>query len=340
MKIDLIITVTAVATAMSTIALLNCNSEAEAIPATIKEAFGKWVQKNGKFYESPNEYNYRLSIFYKKALEVEELRGKVSYQVKIGKFADLTKNEFLTKFTGLKFVKENRKIDYTPNKEKNPSTIDWRKKNIVNPIKDQKECGSCWAFSAIQTIESAWAQAGNTLTQFSEQQLVDCSKPQGNLGCDGGLMDWAFEYFQTAGTMTEAQYPYKAVEQRCQSAQRDFIAKVTQIHDIPANNGQALEDAAAGQVISVGVDANNFDSYAGGVFTSDSCGVNLNHGVGVVGYVDDPDLGKKYWIVRNSWGTSWADLGGYIWLEKDVSKSGPGTCGLRMKASYASVAAY
>jgi C1A family cysteine protease len=336
MKLNLIIAATAIATAVA----LYSNSQVEAVPAPVREAFTQWAQKYGKSYGSPNEYNHRLNVFYQNVQEVEELRTRVTYEVEVGKFADLTKDEFITKYTGLNFIRGERQVSDAPVTKGNPSSVDWRTSNIVNGIKDQGACGSCWAFSAIQTIESAWAQAGNTLTEFAEQQLVDCSGAQGNMGCSGGWMDWAFKYFQTAGTMTETDYPYKAVDQQCQADQSKYQVKVTQIHDVTANDGQALEDAVAGQVISIAVDANAFFSYSSGVLAWDGCGTGLNHGVGIIGYDTDSASGKDYWIVRNSWGTSWAGLGGYVWIEKDVTRSGAGACGCRMKASYASVAAF
>lgn len=334
MKLNLIIAVTAIAAA----AAIYSSQQVEAVPAPAREAFASWARKYGKSYGSPNEYKHRLNIFWKNVQEVEQLRTKVSHEVMVGKFADLTKEEFLIKYTGLKFIAAPRNEKMTPRNYENPTSVDWRTKNIVNPVKDQGACGSCWAFSAIQSIEAAWAQAGNTLASFSEQQLVDCSGAEGNEGCNGGWMDWAFKYFQSAGTELESDYPYKAVDQQCSADKSKYVAKVTTITDVTANDGQALEDASAAQVISIAVDANAFFSYSSGVLAWDNCGTGLNHGVGIVGYGNDSASGKDYWIVRNSWGTSWASLGGYVWIEKDVSRTGAGACGCRMKASFPGVA--
>jgi len=211
-----------------------------------------------------------------------------------------------------------------------PTSVDWRTQGIVTPVKDQGQCGSCWSFSATGSVEGAYAQKTGKLVSLSEQQLVDCSTAQGNQGCNGGLMDYAFQYIiSNNGITTEANYPYTATgPNACQtSLASQTAATISSFQDVPQSDENALQSAVAQQPVSVAIEADQqaFQFYSGGVLTA-ACGKNLDHGVLAVGY--GTDNGVNYWLVKNSWGSSWGEQG-YIRLVR-----GQDQCGIAESASY------
>jgi len=217
--------------------------------------------------------------------------------------------------------------------EVNAGTVDWRQKNAVTPIKNQQQCGSCWAFSSTGSIEGAVAISTGRLLSLSEQQLVDCSVAQGNHGCEGGLMDYAFTYvISNRGITTEANYPYTATgPNSCQSTKAaSHDATITSFNDVPQNQEAQLIAAVTKQPVSVAIEADQsqFQFYKNGIFSS-SCGTQLDHGVLAVGY--STSQGQDYWIVKNSWGTSWG-MAGYILMAQHVGATG--ICGINMMSSY------
>merc|ERR1719367_1229417 len=215
----------------------------------------------------------------------------------------------------------------------NPSSVDWVDQGAVSPVKNQGQCGSCWSFSAIGAIEGCYAIANGKasspqgVTQFSEQNLVDCDTTDS--GCNGGLMDYAFSFLiKQGGNMKESDYAYHAARGTCQS--HTIVPTLTGYSDVPRNNEQQMENFLANGPVSVAIEAdqNSFQFYNGGVFTG-TCGQNLDHGVLAVGY--GTESGEQYWKVKNSWGASWGEQG-YIRLERGKSQSG-GQCGILKAAS-------
>jgi cathepsin L len=198
----------------------------------------------------------------------------------------------------------------------------------VTAVKDQGMCGSCWAFSATGSLEGSYFLKHGQLLSFSEQQLVDCSKKQGNEGCNGGLMDTAFSYVKENGLCLETDYPYNAKDGQCESTCLKTLSGSGFV-DIPENDEAALERAVLTiGPISVAIQADKpaFQFYKTGVFDDPSCGTNLDHGVLVVGL--GTLKGKDYWIVKNSWGQLWGSEG-YILLAR-----GKNMCGIAQQASY------
>jgi len=302
------------------------------VPAHVNEMFTKWTQEHNKVYSTPNEHFFRLGVFFANYLKVKALQQTESYEVAINAFADMTPAEFKAKFLGFRMTDRPRNVVLTQSITANPPAVDWRTKGIVNDVKDQGQCGSCWAFSTVAAIEGKWAQVKGKLVSLSEQQLVDCSTSYGNQGCNGGLMDQGFEYVKDKGITTEQAYPYKAVDGKCKYS-GDATATITGHTDVAQNDGQALEDAAAAGVVSVAVDAQLWQFYSSGIMKSKFCGSSLDHGVAVVGYgsADSTD----FWIVRNSWAATWGEKG-YIRVLKSTTK-GKGECGINMMASFPSV---
>eukprot|EP01026_Neomeris_dumetosa_P078041 TRINITY_DN842_c0_g1_i3.p1 TRINITY_DN842_c0_g1~~TRINITY_DN842_c0_g1_i3.p1 ORF type:complete len:329 (-),score=52.84 TRINITY_DN842_c0_g1_i3:210-1196(-) len=207
-----------------------------------------------------------------------------------------------------------------------------RKKGYVTPIKNQEQCGSCWAFSATASIESINAIYGEPLISLSEQEIMDCDSDDSS--CQGGEMDDAFEFvINNGGLDTLKDYPYLAENERCSTKKEGrHVVTIQDYEDVVENNETALKEAAAVQVVSVAIEADQraFQMYSGGIFDGD-CGTNLDHGVNIVGY-GVARRHEKYWIVRNSWGDQWGEHG-YIYMKRDIPAK-HGICGIAMDASF------
>ena len=184
---------------------------------------------------------------------------------------------------------------------------------MVTPVKNQEACGSCWAFSATETVESALAMAGGPLLTLAPQQLVDCApNPQqcgGTGGCQGSTQPLAFNYTVVAGMDSEAAYPYKGRDGTCSAASKSPAVGITGLVELPTNDYDALMQAVATVgPIAISVDASAWSFYGGGVY-SGKCGTTIDHAVQLVGYGTDSQTNEDYWLVRNSWGTSWGEDG-------------------------------
>jgi C1A family cysteine protease len=153
-----------------------------------EQDFLNWISHHRKSYGTKEEYIFRRDLFVKKLEEIEAFNAKKGFEaVEINAFSDFTKEE-IKRITGY-IAHPNKTVDYMEvgTLKADDVPVDWRTSGKVTAVKDQGQCGSCWAFSVVGAIESAWLIAGNPETLLSEQQLVDCSKSYGNYGCNGGL---------------------------------------------------------------------------------------------------------------------------------------------------------
>ncbi|XP_012992475.2 cathepsin L1 [Esox lucius] len=265
--------------------------------------------------------------------------GKHSYRLGMNHFSDMTNDEFRQLMNGYKHSSAKtrmRSLFMAPNFLQTPAAVDWREKGYVTPVKDQSSCGSCWAFSSTGALEGQHFRKTGKLVSLSEQNLVDCSWPQGNQGCNGGLMDQAFQYIQeNQGIDTEDSYPYVGEEGPCRYRSEFSAANDTGFVDIPSGQEVALMNAvAAVGPVSVAIDASHesLQFYQSGIYYEKDCSSELlDHGVLVVGYgFKGQDVtGNKFWIVKNSWSSNWGD-GGYIYIAKDMNNH----CGIATAASY------
>lgn len=250
----------------------------------------------------------------------------------VTQFFDITPEEFRRNYLNLKMSTLDRlrarsttkKMVITKVKGNAPASWDWRDHGAVTPIKNQGMCGSCWAFSAMGNIEGQYQMRTKKTEIFSEQELVDCDTTDS--GCNGGLMDNAFEYLENTGVMRSSDYPYTGQEGNCRFDRSKVVAKVTGYRYASGAQSGEVDEEDLKQFIyengplAIAVNANPFQSYYSGIMDPWSCDPSgLNHGVLLVGY--GSENGTPYWIIKNSWGSSWGE-NGFIRII-----GGKGTCG-------------
>jgi len=318
--------------------------------------FSEWVVVFG---ENANRYSKLKTLVSRENAfnyNVETIKKhnsrNLSWRMAVNRFSDLTGDEFkeLMRFASCrkhmnetKILREKRQKWKLPQvrNPKNRAVVDWRSTNnparrvAVTPVKDQGGCGSCWSFSASGAVEGAWVVGGNNLVSLSEQELVSCDEHES--ACNGGPMDYAFNYVKDHGLASEENYPYvsgNGVVPPCNDSKvAQKVASISDFVDVKTRSEDALENALnIGPVaVAIEVDQYSFQSYSSGVLTA-ACGDSLNHGVLAVGYGHDNSSNLDYWIVKNSWGESWGQQG-YIYLERNISSTA-GQCGILMQASY------
>jgi cathepsin L len=337
-------------------------------------SFEHYLRQFGKSYPSHLEYTTHSQIFHQRLAEIiAHNAAPHSYTKTVNKFTDMTESE-LKAFRGYKFVGNATNpcasMDRTGTA---PPSIDWRQKaNVVSPVKDQGQCGSCWAFATAETIESQLGLLTGNMTILSPQDVCSCTPNPyhcgGTGGCNGATAELGFTYVQSAGIATASDWPYTATTGTCNTAQHTMVATVDGCVKLIENNYTDLLLAVASiGPIAVSVDASRWDSYSKGVY--DGCDTevdyDIDHAVQLVGYGTDTSYNppKDYWIVRNSWGASWGENGfirllrhsdgSTTWCKKDVTPSdgsgcdgGPATvtvcgeCGIWYDSSYPTGAHY
>jgi len=304
-----------------------------------------------KAYTSEAEESLRQKIFNQNVDMIEEHNqkyeaGKETFKMGINRFADMLQSEIGALMKGF------RSTDKVPATsvfvaDKNaalPDTVDWREEGIVTPVKDQGDCGSCWAFSTTGTLEGQHALSTGSLVSLSEEQLVDCA-PFPNQGCDGGFPKYALNYIRNnGGIMSEEDYPYLSTDTQeitgpCEFVARKVVATCTGYVAVKSSdeNGDelALKEAVADiGPISVSIDASHlsFQFYKSGVYYNENCSSELlDHAVLAVGY-GTTITGQDYWLVKNSWNAGWGDEG-YIKMARNRDNN----CGIATEPVYATV---
>jgi cathepsin L len=299
-----------------------------------------WKMTHKKSYESFGAEHVRYAVWKDNMAYISEFnaRGTESYTLGMNEFGDLTNTEFKRMYNGMK-MKEGEKREgalfMTPMNVKIPDEVDWRDKGYVTPVKNQGQCGSCWAFSTTGSLEGQMFKKTGKLPNLSEQQLVDCVSKFGNQGCNGGLMDQAFKYIKAnEGIDTEKSYPYEGRNGKCRFNNATIGGEVHGYTDVKSGSEDDLTNAIATVgPISVAIDASHmsFQFYRSGVYKPWFCGnkmSSLDHGVLAVGYGKYSGKTPYYWV-KNSWGATWGIKGFIRMVRNDNNK-----CGIATAASY------
>jgi len=303
-----------------------------------KELFTKFIQQYGKEYTG-RELESRFSNFRESLKRIEERNSKSNGPVYgITKFSDMTPEEFNRTILMQNPIHPRNPTpqEILPTKVNAvPDFLDWRQKGAVTPVKNQEQCGSCWAFSTVENVESMWILAGkgtNESVDLSPQQVVDCD--DSDMGCEGGDPPTAFDYIINAGGLdSESSYPYVGEDESCQFKPSDVVAKISSWQYATSWYSETTlqQNLVGWGPLSVCVDAESWQDYTSGIMTWEECAwVNiLDHCVQLVGY--NSSGSSPYWIVRNSWGTDWG-ISGYIYLQMWDD-----TCGISHEATCAVV---
>jgi len=300
-------------------------------------AWTSYKKEFDKVYKTPEEEADRYATWKKNMEDAEKHNSQFSNTYTIGQnqFSDMSDEEFsstmlqglrvpMEKYTGPLFQSSNLTV---------AESVDWIKKGYVTDVKNQGHCGSCYSFAATGSLEGQWFATHGELPVLSEQQIVDCSRRWGNLGCNGGWYTSSWDYLKAAGgSDSEDSYPYKARQGHCRFDRAGVAAEVHGYVEIKHDDENALKEAVA-QVGPVAVAisvSGNFPRYTGGVYYDPNCHNDqwhLNHAVLVVGYGTED--GQDYWLVKNSWSDHWG-LEGYVKMARNRNNN----CGIACKAAY------
>merc|ERR1712121_301787 len=338
------------------------------------QKFQEFKKEFDKSYETPEEELKRFNIFKDSYRQVEEHnRQQLPYTRAVNQFSDLTQKEFQSTYLGLKRFPTSTSTQESPAVTKSirdlPGEVNWVDAGAVTPVKNQGQCGSCWAFALTAQVESYAQIATGELLELSTQQVTSCTPNTlscgGTGGCYGSVTQLGFNYLQLFGAVTEADWPYVSGSTGdggdC-TYDLDTLKPVVGLTGFnsltPNDEAAVMQHIAEVGPLSIAVDASIWHTYSGGVFTGCSFdeNISINHGVQLVGYGSDfSPLGVyDYWLVRNSWGPNWGEEG-YIKLlrtpqcgvnstpmDGTACVNGPGNdeqtvcgmCGMLLDASY------
>jgi C1A family cysteine protease len=292
----------------------------------LRSMWSQWKIQNNKAYADTETDEMRFGVFAANWVVVQDWNAAGNTAtLALGPFADLTNEEFGALYTGANVAPEEvvqANLVTFEDVDAIPSDWSWLTEGAVTPIKNQEQCGSCWAFATVATTEGLYKINGNTLTSFSEQQIVDCDTTCD--GCGGGWPYLAMAYVAKNGLETETEYPYAGQNTKCTyDSSKAVQTGVTGAAFVTPKSPQDLFAAVYQQptAIIVEADQNAFQLYSKGIITT-GCGTALDHAITAIGYTAD------YFIVKNSWGTTWGQEG-YVWISSSTQyNAGLGACGI------------
>ncbi|XP_065833126.1 cathepsin L-like isoform X3 [Oscarella lobularis] len=308
------------------------------VPPSDEEAkFQSFLASYARTYTNDvKQYEMKLMTFQDNLKTIQQLQANEqgTAQYGINEFSDISAQEFLsTHAMANGFPESDVELPMAPKLSTDiPTSVDWREKNVVTPVKNQGSCGSCWAFSVTGNIEGQWAIHKGKLISLSEQELVDCDKV--DHGCEGGLPWNAFKQIMALGGLeTESDYPYKAADGMCHFEKSKVVVNINGSLNISSDEDQMAAWLASNGPITIGINAAAMQHYHGGIadpWTIFCRPSQIDHGVLIVGYGQDGS--KPFWIIKNSWGASWGEKGYYRIIR------GKGKCGLNRMPTSATVA--
>ena len=300
----------------------------------LSDQFDAFIKTNRRSYLTQQEKDMRFQIFAQNLLKIREHnQGGHAYELGINSFADLTDDEFSSRYLMPAYQVNSYFDEQILNEEAIQDDVNIDHSSLVGKAKDQGVCGSCWAFGAVGALEYVFAvNNGNKLVEFSEQQLVDCctgSKYPETNGCDGGEKVDAFDYTTTVGIAKEIDYTYNGMDNPCKT-NVPIVFKTTGSHPLPPGDNDALLERLKIQVIDIGINAAPFAFrfYKAGIVDFGCTYTEIDHDVTLTGAGTDPATGLPYWRIKNSWGPNWGDHGFIRILREQGIK--PAQCAMNM----------
>jgi len=278
-------------------------------------------------YATVEEFNARKAIFAQVDAEINQINADESNTFVAGhnQFSTWTAAEY-KQILGFKTWTNN--VVSVEDASPTADSVNWVTAGAVTPVKNQGSCGSCWSFSSTGAMEGAYFIKTGTLLSLSEQELVDCDHI-GSAGCNGGSMEGAFEWYKTNMAELEADYSYTGRNGTCAETSYTGQFESTGYVQVKANSESAFKASVQAGPTSIAIEADKrvFQTYTSGILNSTTCGTQLDHGVLAVGY--GTENGQAYYLVKNSWGSSWGDNG---YLKIADNGDGEGICGIQMAA--------
>lgn len=319
-----------------------CSAAAAQIQGDDLDAIWEMFKKvHSKRYHCRWEEEKRKIIFQENIAKIHKHNleydlGLRTFTMGVNEYSDMSANEFSRTMNGLRYNSSASRfakpfLDTDCDVDSLPTSVDWRTKGFVTPVKNQGQCGSCYAFSSTGSLEGQMFKKTGKLVSLSEKNIIDCSRKEGNEGCNGGTMDNSFLYIKNnKGIDTEGSYPYHAFAGKCRFKKENVGGEDVAAVDLPRTEKCLQKAVATIGPISVGIYASpRFEGYRDGIFRDTAClKTNPNHGVLVVGY-GTTKRGVDYWLVKNSWGKSWG-IDGYI----KMARNNHDMCGIAYLASY------
>ncbi|XP_013139369.1 PREDICTED: cathepsin L1-like [Papilio polytes] len=307
----------------------------------LQDEWNTFKLKHGKKYDPLEEHHRKQVFLYNKHIVEEHnqryLRGETTYYMRINEFSDYFDTEINNSLYGFNITDYLLHVDkgatFIRPTDYIPEEINWEHRGAVTPVKNQRGCACCWAFSATGALEGQVFLSKNVLVSLSEQNLVDCDSRGDGCSSSGNMLS-AFAYVsQNQGIDREDAYPYYARKQQCAFKNVTVGARSAGFTAIMFGNELILKEAVATRgPISIAFHAmHSFRTYKGGIYYEDRCNANnLNHAMLVVGY--GRERNQDYWLVKNSWGTGWG-LKGYA----KVARNRGNNCGIATIASYPNI---